>query len=209
MPRESSRLGVTVNVSPIPAALKGNALQTFRKSSTVANLSTGRWNQSIASVTDLERSLLPCPWPAIECRIYKKDTADREDLFQEILYNAWHSYPRFEGRSKFSTWLYRVALNTALHQNRKDRQTANLAHVESKAFDPFEEEEVDTLKILYKAIDQLSPLEKSIVILFLDEQSYSEIAEITGLSVSNVGVKLNRIKMKIKKIMSDYGIRRF
>jgi RNA polymerase sigma-70 factor, ECF subfamily len=142
------------------------------------------------------------------CRIYKKDAADREDLFQEILYNAWHSYPRFEGRSKFSTWLYRVALNTALHQNRKDRKAANLAHFESSAFDPFEEEEVDTLKILYKAIDHLNPLEKSIIILFLDDQSYSEIAEVTGLSVSNVGVKLNRIKMKIKKIMSDYGIRR-
>jgi RNA polymerase sigma-70 factor (ECF subfamily) len=143
------------------------------------------------------------------CRIYKKDPTDREDLFQEILYNAWRSYPRFEGRSKFSTWLYRVALNTALYQNRKDKLTANLISLESRAFDPVEDEEDDTLKILYKAIDHLNPLEKSIVVLFLDDQSYSEIAEITGLSVSNVGVKLNRIKMKIKKIISDYGIGRF
>ena len=141
------------------------------------------------------------------CRIYKKDATDREDLFQEILYNAWHAFPRFEGRSKFSTWLYRVALNTALHQNRKDKRAANLVHLESSTVDPFEAEEVDTLKIFYQAIDHLNPLEKSIIILFLDDQSYSEIAEITGLSVNNVGVKLNRIKVKIKKIMSDYGIR--
>ena len=141
------------------------------------------------------------------CRIYKKDPADREDLFQEILYNAWHAYPRFEGRSKFSSWLYRVALNTALHQNRKDKKTDSLAHLENSTVDPFEKEEVDTLKILYQAIDHLNPLEKSIIILFLDDQSYNEIAEITGLSVNNVGVKINRIKAKIKKIMSDYGIR--
>ena len=141
------------------------------------------------------------------CRIYKKDAADREDLFQEILCNAWHSYPRFEGRSKFSTWLYRVALNTALHQNRKDRKAADLIHLENSTVDPFEVAEDDTLKILYQAIDHLNPLEKSVIILFLDDQSYSEIAEITGLSVNNVGVKLNRIKIKIKKIMSDYGVR--
>jgi|SRR6187397_2094352 RNA polymerase sigma-70 factor (ECF subfamily) len=140
------------------------------------------------------------------CRIYKKDAADREDLFQEILCNAWYAYPRFEGRSKFSTWLYRVALNTALHQNRKDRKAASMIHLESSTVDPFELEEVDTLKILYQAIDHLNPVEKSIIILFLDDQSYSEIAEITGLSVNNVGVKLNRIKIKIKKIMLDYGI---
>jgi RNA polymerase sigma-70 factor (ECF subfamily) len=141
------------------------------------------------------------------CRIYKKDTADREDLFQEILYNAWQAYPRFEGRSKFSTWLYRVALNTALHQNRKDRRSVTMVQLESNSVDFFETEEVDTLKILYQAIDHLNPLEKSIIILYLDDQSYNEIAEITGLSVNNIGVKLNRIKTKIKKTMSDYGIR--
>jgi len=81
-----------------------------------------------------------------------------------------------------------------------------MIHLESSTVDPFELEEVDTLKILYQAIDHLNPVEKSIIILFLDDQSYSEIAEITGLSVNNVGVKLNRIKIKIKKIMLDYGI---
>jgi RNA polymerase sigma-70 factor, ECF subfamily len=140
------------------------------------------------------------------CRIYKKDAADREDLLQEILYNAWRSYPRFEGRSKFSTWLYRVALNTALYQNRKDRLAGTRVSIEDKTLNMAMEEDDEALKILYRAIDDLNPLEKSIVILFLDDQPYTEIAEITGLSVNNVGVKLNRIKIKMKKIISDYGI---
>jgi RNA polymerase sigma-70 factor (ECF subfamily) len=100
-----------------------------------------------------------------------------------------------------------VALNTALHQNRKDRHKGNFVSIKNKSLDTAEEEDDDKLKVLYQAIDHLNPLEKSIIILFLDDQSYSEIAEVTGLSVSNVGVKLNRIKMKIKKIMSEYGIR--
>jgi RNA polymerase sigma-70 factor, ECF subfamily len=139
------------------------------------------------------------------CRVYKKDAADREDLLQEILYNAWRSYPRFEGRSKFSTWLYRVALNTALYQNRKDRLAGMWVPLEDKTLNTAGEEDDETLKILYRAIDDLDPLEKSIVILFLDDQPYTEIAEITGLSVNNVGVKLNRIKTKIKKIIAEYG----
>ncbi len=140
------------------------------------------------------------------CRIYKKNAADREDLLQEILYNAWRAYPRFEGRSKFSTWLYRVALNTALYQNRKDRLTVNIIPLEDKTLNTAGEEDDEALKILYRAIDDLNPLEKSIVILFLDDQPYTEIAEITGLSVNNVGVRLNRIKIKMKKLISDYGI---
>jgi RNA polymerase sigma-70 factor, ECF subfamily len=139
------------------------------------------------------------------CRVYKKDAADREDLLQEILFNAWRSYPRFEGRSKFSTWLYRVALNTALYQNRKDRLAGMLVPLEDKTLNTAGEEDDENLKILYRAIDDLDPLEKSIVILFLDDQPYAEIAEITGLSVNNVGVKLTRIKTKMKKIISEYG----
>jgi RNA polymerase sigma-70 factor, ECF subfamily len=139
------------------------------------------------------------------CRIYKKDAADREDLLQEILLNAWRSYPRFEGRSKFSTWLYRVALNTALYQNRKDRLAGTLVPLEDRTLNIASDEDDETLKILYRAIDDLDPLEKSIIILFLDDLPYTEIAEITGLSVNNVGVKLTRIKTKIKKIIVEYG----
>lgn len=139
------------------------------------------------------------------CRIYKKDPADREDLLQEILYNAWRSYPRFEGRSMFSTWLYRVALNTALYHNRKERLNVPRVPIEDKVLDIAVQEVDERMKILYQAIDELNPLEKSIVILFLDDQPYAEIAEVTGLSISNVGAKLTRIRAKMKEIISAYG----
>ncbi len=141
------------------------------------------------------------------CRIYRGHPDDQHDLYQDIVLNAWRSYPRFEGKSKFSTWLYRVALNTSLHQNRKDKffgKMTNLEAVENRAS---EESTDDQINILYRAIDQLDPIEKSLVILYLDELPYKEISEITGLTESNVGVRLNRIKIKMKNILSAYGIR--
>jgi len=138
------------------------------------------------------------------CRTYKKDPDDRDDLFQEIVYNAWKSYPKFEGRSKFSTWLYRVALNTALYQNRKDRffgKTTDLEgvhHLSAEVKD-------DNTDLLWLAINKLDELEKSIVVLYLEELPYKEISEITGLTENNIAVKLNRIKSKMKKILEEYG----
>ncbi len=139
------------------------------------------------------------------CRIYRKDTDDREDLFQEILYNAWRSYPSFEGRSKFSTWLYRVALNTAFHQTRKDKFFGKLAELDKIEYHAAPEPEEDKIEILWRVIGKLDELEKSIVLLYLDELSYKEISEITGLTETNVGVKLNRIKIKMKKLLEHYG----
>lgn len=139
------------------------------------------------------------------CNFYRKDKADREDLFQEIVYNAWHAYPRFEGRSKFSTWLYRVAINTALHHNRKDKffgKTSGLDMIQDLTHTESDNERYSSL---WKAIDLLDSLEKSLVLLYLDELSYKEISEITGITENNVGVKLNRIKTKIKEIITKYG----
>ncbi len=138
------------------------------------------------------------------CRTYKKDADDRDDLFQEIVYNAWRSYPKFERRSKFSTWLYRVALNTALYQNRKDRFFGKKVDIEMVHHVP-EEPKSDDTALLWLAINRLDELEKSIVVLYLDELPYKEISEITGLSEGNVAVKLNRIKTKMKKILTEYG----
>ena len=139
------------------------------------------------------------------CRIYRKDPDDREDLFQEILYNAWRSYASFEGRSKFSTWLYRVALNTAFHQTRKDKFFGKLTELDKIEHYPAPEPEEDKSHALWWAIGKLDELEKSIVLLYLDELSYKEISEITGLTENNVGVKLNRIKIKMKKLLEQYG----
>jgi RNA polymerase sigma factor (sigma-70 family) len=138
------------------------------------------------------------------CRTYKKDPDDRDDLFQEIIYNAWKSYPKFERRSKFSTWLYRVALNTALYQNRKDRffgKTIDVQLVHNLAVEVND----DNTDLLWLAINKLDELEKSIVVLYLDELPYKEISEITGLSENNIAVKLTRIKTKMKKILEGYG----
>ncbi len=140
------------------------------------------------------------------CRTYKRDADDRDDLFQEIVYNAWRSYPKFEGRSKFSTWLYRVALNTALYQNRKDRFFGKKVGIELIHHVP-EEPTSDDAALLWLAINRLDEMEKSIVVLYLDELPYKEISEITGLTEGNVAVKLNRIKTKMRKILSEYGAR--
>jgi RNA polymerase sigma-70 factor (ECF subfamily) len=139
------------------------------------------------------------------CRTYKKDPDDRDDLFQEIVYNAWKSYPKFEGRSKFSTWLYRVALNTALYQNRKDRffgKTIGLEFIQNLVATETKNENTD---LLWMAINRLDELEKSIVVLYLEELPYKEISEITGLTEGNIAVKLTRIKSKMKKILEEYG----
>jgi RNA polymerase sigma factor (sigma-70 family) len=138
------------------------------------------------------------------CRTYKKDPADRDDLFQEIVFNAWKSFPNFEGRSKFSTWLYRVALNTALYQNRKDHFFGKKIGIETLDNTSMEVKD-DNTDLLWMAINKLDELEKSIVVLYLEELPYKEISEITGLSENNIAVKLNRIKSKMKKILQDYG----
>lgn len=139
------------------------------------------------------------------CRTYKRDPDDRDDLLQEIIYNAWKSYPKFEGRSKFSTWLYRVALNTALYQNRKDHffgKKIELDVVHNSVIADVKDENTD---LLWMAINQLNETEKSIVVLYLEELPYKEISEITGLTENNIAVKLTRIKSKMKKILESYG----
>jgi RNA polymerase sigma factor (sigma-70 family) len=141
------------------------------------------------------------------CRIYGKETGDAGDLYQEIVLNAWTSYPSFEGRSKFSTWLYRVALNTALYQNRKNKFAGKLTGLEAIENTANDDPENEKRTMLYTAIGQLDPMEKSIVILYLDDLSYREISEVTGLTENNIGVKLNRIKIKIKTLLDGYGTR--
>ncbi len=141
------------------------------------------------------------------CRVYGKGALDADDLYQEIVLNAWTSFPGFEGRSKVSTWLYRVALNTALYQNRKNRFAGKLTSLEVIENRAGDEAENEKSALLYAAIGRLDELEKSIIILYLDDLSYKEISEITGLTETNIGVKLNRIRMKIKTLLNSYGTR--
>lgn len=141
------------------------------------------------------------------CRIYQKGKSDQEDLYQDIVLNAWQAFPRFEGRSKFSTWLYRVALNTAISQVRKNRMLRNWVDVEQAAAVEDTHTDDEEILILLRAIYRLDPLEKGIVILYLDGLTYRDIGEVTGLSESNVGVRINRIKSKLKVILANNGLR--
>lgn len=139
------------------------------------------------------------------CNIYCDYEDDRNDLFQEIVAQLWKSYPSFKGQSKFSTWMYRVALNTAITSFKKSKRRPDQSRLTYDNFE-LESEKYDTeteenIKSLHRAIAQLTGIEKSIVLLFLENKKYEEIAEITGITQNYVRVKMNRIKKKLKKLM--------
>jgi RNA polymerase sigma factor (sigma-70 family) len=135
------------------------------------------------------------------CNLYMDKHADREDLFQEITLQAWKAYVNFRGDAKFSTWLYRVALNTAITFFRKEKRapaiytTDVLPDQNEEAYDPIEEK----VKAMYAAIGNLSKIDKAIVMLYLEDYSYIEIGEMMGITANNVAVKMNRIKIKLKE----------
>ena len=139
------------------------------------------------------------------CNVYFIRNPYKEDYYQEILIRLWKSYPSFRNQSAFSTWLYRVALNTSIDIIRK--QNLQPLHTELSKIDynkpdreqNFESEKKDKL---YQAISHLSDVEKAIIILYLEDYNYKEISEIIGISESNTGVKINRIKTQLIKILN-------
>lgn len=134
------------------------------------------------------------------CRLYFRDPDDINDLRQDILFHAWRAYGRFRGESKFSTWLYKIALNTAITKVRRQKlDSTSLSESHHAVADQPSQKQHDT-DLLMKLISSLHDQEKALIALYLDELSYEEMAEITGLSLTNVGVRLNRIKQKLKKI---------
>ncbi|MBN8699634.1 MAG: sigma-70 family RNA polymerase sigma factor [Chitinophagales bacterium] len=143
------------------------------------------------------------------CRLYYDHPADREDLYQDILLNAWKSFASFRGDAKFSTWLYQVGINTAMSKLRKKPIVVIPDEPTEKALEMDEErgrDNADDLVLLYKALHQLSGTDKTIALLYLDELSYREIAVITGLAEANVGMRISRVKEKLKKLLLKYGI---
>jgi RNA polymerase sigma factor (sigma-70 family) len=135
------------------------------------------------------------------CNLYLKEPQEREDLFQEILLNAWKGSKLFKGEAKFSTWLYRVALNTAITYYRKgSRQFTTTPWEEMDIHSlPADTENKEPVNAMYKAIALLSKVDKAIVMLYLEDYSYQEIGEITGITPNNVAVKMNRLKVKLKE----------
>lgn len=144
------------------------------------------------------------------CRIYVKSDADIKDLFQDILLQLWRSFPSFRGDSKFSTWLYRVAINTAIRA--VNNQKALARNQESLAFSAVIVEDhcrtsEDQIKEMYSAIDKLNEIEKAIIMLYLEDRSYEEMEEVLGISQGTLRVKMNRIKDKIRQLtkLPEYG----
>jgi RNA polymerase sigma factor (sigma-70 family) len=134
-------------------------------------------------------------------RVYSDDGWEREDLFQEMMYQLWKSYPAFRGSSAFSTWMYRVCLNTAM-TFRKDatrRQARSVALADHDIAEKIKN--IEAVEELYAAISSLNKLNKAIILLFLDDLSYEEIASVTGLTKSNVSVRLVRIKKELENIL--------
>lgn len=136
------------------------------------------------------------------CRLYRDAKADQEDLFQEIVYQLWKSYPGFKGESKISSWIYRIALNTAIVVFRKPGIAVKHYEEFPENIHPSSEQiKSENEERLFDALRKLTDAEKGIISLYLDDFSYREIADITGMSESNVGVRLNRIKNKLKQII--------
>jgi len=140
------------------------------------------------------------------CNVYFIRNPYKEDYYQEILIRLWKSYPSFRNQSAFSTWLYRVALNTAIDLIRKENLQpvhTELSKIENNIPDQEHYIESEKKETLYQAISHLSDVEKAIIILYLEDYSYKEIAEIIGISESNTGVKINRIKSQLIKILAN------
>lgn len=141
--------------------------------------------------------------------IYADNKEDKEDLLQEIWLQLWLSYPRFRAESKLSTWMYQVALNTALMHSRKSAtRDKHLRQVAAEAV-PHEQENVlhEQERLLWEKIRSLQKAEKALILLYIDGISYREIAEITGDSESNVGTKLSRLRQKLKDLITGDKIK--
>lgn len=137
------------------------------------------------------------------CRLYRDSLEDREDLFQEIVFQLWKSYLNYKGDAKISTWMYRIALNTSIASFRKKSTTINYSPELPDFAEELQNDEVELRQErLFAVLKLLDDSEKALIALYFEELSYHEIAEITGINENYVGVKLNRIKAKIKTLLN-------
>ncbi|MGN0048712.1 MAG: RNA polymerase sigma factor [Bacteroides sp.] len=138
------------------------------------------------------------------CYLYTTPRATLNDLYQDVVLNLWKAFPKFRHECKMSTWVYRIALNTCISFIRKEKNIPEIVTLTQEADRSEEEDETEAmLRQLYRMINRLGELDKSITLLYLEEKSYEEIAEITGLTVTNVATRLNRIKEKLRKMNKE------
>ncbi|MBA4409537.1 MAG: RNA polymerase subunit sigma-70 [Odoribacter sp.] len=136
------------------------------------------------------------------CLIYFRNQSEREDNFQEIVYQLWKSYPGLQNKNSIGSWIYAVSINTSISKLKKERRIEYREKLPESIdkFDVVEElTSNEKFRMLIQAIHNLNEIDKSIMLLYLEEKSYDEIAEIIGLSRSNVGVRINRAKETLKQ----------
>lgn len=137
--------------------------------------------------------------------VYTDTKHDQEDLYQDIVYQLWKYFNTFRKEAKFSTWMYRVALNTAITRIKKEKKRGLRVGVDKLSFKASERTDAvfeERLKLMHGQIKKLNDFDKGLILLFLEGKNYQEIAEITGISPSNVGTRLSRIKQKLKSTMT-------
>lgn len=140
------------------------------------------------------------------CRLYTDNYDAHNDLFQEITIQLWKAFPKFRGDSKFTTWMYRVGLNTAITLYRKSKRRIKTQEFDAIQFkisaEEYDSTEEEQLKLMYQAVHQLNDIEKALVFLYLEDKDYREISETLGISEVNARVKMNRVKKKLKTILN-------
>ena len=140
------------------------------------------------------------------CRVYTNSEEDFDDYYQEVTIQLWSSFQKFRGDAQLSTWIYRVAINTCLGLLRKEKRRIPTNELNDRHEIAEHDEQAildEQLQKLYMAIKRLKEVDRAIILLHLEDKSYKEVAEIMGISVSNVGVKINRIKSQLKQLI--YG----
>jgi RNA polymerase sigma factor (sigma-70 family) len=142
------------------------------------------------------------------CRVYQDDPDDRNDLLQEMTLQLWLAFGSYRGESKFSTWMYRVALNTAIvffkkQKRRPDSEQLPYQFERAEEVSPSDEKE-EQLALFYRAVQELNKVEKALIYLYMEDVPYGEIASTLGISEVNVRVRLNRIKNKLKEIIKKF-----
>jgi RNA polymerase sigma-70 factor (ECF subfamily) len=138
------------------------------------------------------------------CIMYENDPDIRNDLFQEIVFQLWKSFSSFRGEAKITTWMYRIALNTAISGFRKQTRivkTEDLRELHYNISESWNDDRDDEMLRLQSAIRQLSEIERAMIMMALEEVPYDEIAETIGITQNNVRVRMNRIREKLKKLM--------
>jgi RNA polymerase sigma-70 factor (ECF subfamily) len=140
------------------------------------------------------------------CRMYAYTAADRQDLFQDIVTQLWNAFPKFKGEAKFSSWLYRVSINTAITGLRRKKdfiRSVEHTALPANISDDNSNDAEERLQEMYKAIEQLNAIEKAIVMLYLEDKTYEDMEDILGINQGNLRVKMKRVKDKLRNLTNN------